>query len=36
MKPRNVVALDTGHASLASRPAEVAGLIDEAAAAVVS
>jgi pimeloyl-ACP methyl ester carboxylesterase len=36
MKPRKVVVLDASHASLASRPAEVAALIDEAAAAVAS
>jgi pimeloyl-ACP methyl ester carboxylesterase len=31
MKPRKVITLAAGHASLASRPAEVAALIDEAA-----
>ncbi|KQY54776.1 alpha/beta hydrolase [Lysobacter sp. Root494] len=36
MQPRKVVVLDASHASLASRPAEVAALIDEAAAAVAS
>jgi len=34
MSPRNVITLDAGHASLASRPKEVAGLIVEAAQAV--
>lgn len=33
MNPRKVITLDASHASLASRPAEVAALIDEAAAA---
>lgn len=31
MKPRRIVTLDASHASLASRPVEVAALIDEAA-----
>lgn len=34
MNPRRIMTLDAGHASLASRPAEVAALIDEAAVAV--
>ncbi|MGS0894198.1 alpha/beta hydrolase [Burkholderia stagnalis] len=34
MNPRKVVTLDAGHASLASKPAEVAALIDEAAASL--
>lgn len=34
MNARNVITLDAGHASLASRPKEVAGLIVEAAQAV--
>lgn len=34
MSPRNVITLDASHASLASRPKEVAGLIVEAAQAV--
>jgi pimeloyl-ACP methyl ester carboxylesterase len=34
MSPRNVITLDAGHASLASRPKEVAGLIVEAAQAL--
>ena len=34
MRPRNVITLDASHASLASRPKEVAGLIVEAAQAV--
>ncbi len=34
MKARNVITLDASHASLASRPKEVAGLIVEAAQAV--
>lgn len=34
MNPRKVLTLDASHASLASRAAEVAGLIDEAAKAV--
>ena len=31
MNPRKTITLDASHASLASRPAEVAALIDEAA-----
>jgi pimeloyl-ACP methyl ester carboxylesterase len=31
MKPRRILTLEASHASLASRPVEVAGLIDEAA-----
>ncbi|MEH6413425.1 alpha/beta hydrolase [Pseudomonas sp. CGJS7] len=34
MNAKKVITLDASHASLASRPAEVAGLIDEAAKAV--
>ncbi len=34
MQPRRTLALDASHASLASRPAEVAALIDEAAQAL--
>lgn len=34
MRPRKVITLAAGHASLASKPAEVAALIDEAAASV--
>ena len=34
MNAKKVITLDAGHASLASRPVEVAGLIDEAAKAV--
>jgi pimeloyl-ACP methyl ester carboxylesterase len=34
MNAKKVITLDAGHASLASRPAEVAALIDEAAQAV--
>ncbi|QEN87699.1 alpha/beta hydrolase [Labrys sp. KNU-23] len=34
MNPRKVITLDASHASLASRPAEVSQLIDEAAASV--
>jgi pimeloyl-ACP methyl ester carboxylesterase len=34
MSPRNVITLDASHASLASRPKEVAGLIVEAAQAI--
>lgn len=34
MKARNVIALDASHASLASQPGKVAGLIDEAASAI--
>jgi pimeloyl-ACP methyl ester carboxylesterase len=34
MNPRKVITLDASHASLASRPAEVSQLIDEAASAV--
>ncbi|MFJ3829202.1 alpha/beta fold hydrolase [Streptomyces sp. NPDC090046] len=34
MKPRKVIELDAGHASLASQPAPVAGLIEEAALAL--
>jgi hypothetical protein len=33
---RKIVTLATGHASLASRPAEVSALIDEAARATAS
>ncbi len=33
MKPRKTITLDASHASLASRPAEIAALIDEAASA---
>lgn len=36
MQPRRVVVLDASHASLASRQADMAALIDEAAAAVAS
>ncbi len=36
MNARKVIALDASHASLASRPAEVAALIDEAAVATAS
>ncbi len=34
MNPKKTISLDAGHASLASRPAEIAALIDEAAKAV--
>ena len=34
MNPRKVITLEASHASLASRPAEVSQLIDEAASAV--
>lgn len=34
MKARNVIALDASHASLASQPGKIAGLIDEAASAI--
>lgn len=34
MKARKVIALDASHASLASQPGKVAGLIDEAASAI--
>ncbi|MBT3073807.1 MULTISPECIES: hypothetical protein [Streptomyces] len=34
MKPRRTIELDTGHASLASRPGPVSDLIEEAANAV--
>ncbi|KAG1536946.1 hypothetical protein G6F50_014952 [Rhizopus delemar] len=36
MQARKVITLDASHASLASRAAEVAGLIDEAAQACAS
>ena len=36
MEPEKVISLDAGHASLASRPADVAQLIDEAAKAVTA
>ncbi|WP_447724151.1 alpha/beta hydrolase [Sphingomonas koreensis] len=35
MNPRNVITLDASHASLASRPKEVAGLIVEAAQSIL-
>ena len=35
MNPRKTIALDASHASLASRPAEIAALIDEAASQVM-
>ncbi|HEX5262574.1 MAG TPA: alpha/beta hydrolase [Phenylobacterium sp.] len=34
MNPRKIITLDSGHASLASKPDEVAALIDEAATAL--
>ena len=36
MDARKVITLDASHASLASKPAEVAALIDEAASATAS